>query len=135
VEEADSSKVEQGGQIKGGLLAPAAAAIVGKVTYVARTARPDLLRACSEGTVGDRLEELKLVCHCDSDYAGDDGESFRSTSGGWLELVGPQTCFPLTFSSKRQTSVSRSWYEAEAAAADVMVRKKLLPLSCLVDSG
>jgi hypothetical protein len=162
----DDDNVEQGGQIKGGLLAPAAAAIVGKVMYVARIARPDLLRAISklarhvscwsyeddiaarrlmayingsldatlEGTVGDKLESLKLACYCDSDYAGDDGETYRSTSGGWLELVGPNTCFPLTFMSKRQTAVSRSSCEAEVAAADVMVRKELLPMSYLVDS-
>ena len=86
-----------------------------------------------ESSVGDKIEDLSLQCFCDSDCTGDDGDSYRSTSGGWLELKGQSTSFPLTFISKR-TAVWRSSCEAEMASADVVVRKELLPMSYLMDS-
>ena len=53
--------------------------------------------------------------HVDADFAGDTKDA-RSTSGGYLVLVGPNTFFPLTWLSKRQTSVSRSTTESEVVA-------------------
>ena len=64
------------------------------------------------GSVGDPPEALKLRLYVDADFAGDRLDC-KSTSGGYLVLWGPNTCFPLGWISKKQTAVSRSTTEAE----------------------
>jgi len=83
-------------------------------------------------TIGDKFEDLELVTYVDSDYAGD-YETYKSTSGSWTTLRGPRTDFPISYVSKKQTAVARSSTEAEVAAADVAIRKELLPLTVLLD--
>ena len=43
---------------------------------------------------GDRVEDIKLTLFSDASFAGDLQDS-KSTSGGFLALVGPHTFFPL----------------------------------------
>ena len=78
------------------------------------------------GWVGDPMDDVHLAFYADGDFAGC-VESLRSTSRGHLNLQGPNTRFPLSGSSKRQTCVSHSTPEAEIVAADVAMRAMGLP--------
>ena len=130
-----------------GELAENACSVLMKCLWLARLARPDLLKPIGDlstqvqnwtkncdrqlfrmmcyihttadyrlvGRVGDPKEKLKLRLYADADFAGC-RLTARSTSGGFLVLVGPNTFFPLTWLSKRQTSVSRSTTESEVVA-------------------
>ena len=51
----------------------------------------------------------------DADFAGDRDDS-KSTSGNFLVLTGSNTYFPLTWSSTKQTSTSRSTTESEVVS-------------------
>ena len=73
------------------------------------------------GWVGDPMDDVHLALYADADFAGC-VESLRSTSGGHLNIQGPNTRFPLSGSSKRQGCVSHSTPEAEIVAADVAMR-------------
>ena len=79
--------------------------------------------------IGDSIHECKLWCFADADHAGEYAN--RSTSGCFLVLVGPNSYFPLTAFSKKQTSVSMSSTEAEVVAANVTLRAVGLPSSGL----
>ena len=61
------------------------------------------------------------------------GASLRSTSGGHLNIQGPNTRFPLSGSSKRQGCVSHSTPEAEIVAADVAMRSMGMPAPKLLE--
>ena len=77
------------------------------------------------GWVGDSIDDAHLALCADADFAGC-VDSLRSTSGGHLNIQGPNTRFPLSGSSKRQGCVSHSTPEAEIVAADVAMSLKLL---------
>ena len=64
------------------------------------------------GWVGDPMDDVRLALYADADFAGC-VDSLRSTSGGHLNIQGPNTRFPLSGSSKRQGCVSHSTPEAE----------------------
>jgi len=64
------------------------------------------------GYVHDAPGDLSLKLFVDADFSGEVEDS-KSTSGGWLCLVGPRSFFPLFWVSKKQTSTSRSTTEAE----------------------
>ena len=132
-----------------------------KVLFAARMARYDLLRAtqglasrvtkwsvdCDKalfrlmcyihstidhtmiGFTGDSPEDVKLWLFADSDHAGE--HDSHSTSGCFLAMVGPNTYFPLTAFSKKQTSTAMSSTEAEVTAANLSMRATGLPSSCL----
>lgn len=55
----------------------------------------------------------------------------KSTTGCFLVIIGPNTYFPLTAFSKKQTSVSISSTEAEVVAANISLRAVGLPSSGL----
>ena len=57
------------------------------------------------GVVGDKLDDLKLRLYVDVDFCGDRLHT-KSTNGGYLVLVGPNTWFPLACVSKKQTVTS-----------------------------
>ena len=59
------------------------------------------------GWVGDSVEDMCLAVYADADFSGC-ADSLRSTSGGHMNLQGPNTRFPLSGSSKRQGCVSHS---------------------------
>ena len=146
---------------KKGILQPIASKILMKVLFAARMARFDLLRAtqglasrvtkwsvdCDQalfrlmcyihttvdwkmhGFVGDPSSRTRLWLFADSDHAGE--HDSRSTSGCFLALIGPNTFYPLTAFSKKQTSTAMSSTEAEVIAANVALRAVGLPSSCL----
>ena len=144
-----------------GELQPIASRVLMKVLFAARMARFDLLRAtqglasrvtkwspdCDKslhrlmcyihttldrtmvGFVGDPPEACKTWLFADSDHAGEHDN--RSTRGCLLALVGPNTFYPLTAFSKKQTSTAMSSTEAEVTAANLALRAVGLPSSCL----
>ena len=71
------------------------------------------------GWVGDELGELSPHLFADADFAGC-SETQRSTSGYHLVVRGPNTSFPITGNSKRQTCVSHSTPEAELIALSLI---------------
>ena len=78
------------------------------------------------GWVGDKLETLQPHLFADADFAGCLA-SQRSTSGYHFAIRGPNTCFPISGVSKRQTCVSHSTPEAEMVSADFSLRHCGLP--------
>ena len=82
------------------------------------------------GWVSDSFENLQIQLYSDADFAGCLDTS-RSTNGVFFALVGPDTFFPLSATSKRQTCVSHSTPEAEIVAADHGVRVEALPAIAL----
>ena len=82
--------------------------------------------------VGDVASDIKLVYYADADFAGD-LRSSRSTSGGYLCLVGPNTYVPVTWLCKRQGAVSHSSTEAETISLDTGLRLECLSALTLWD--
>ena len=66
----------------------------------------------------------------DADLAGT-FDTTKATSGGFVELIGENTFFPLDWYSKRQTATSHSTCEAELVSASKMLRESLIPLQNL----
>ena len=79
--------------------------------------------------IGDKVTDCKLWLFADADNAGEYDN--RSTSGCLLGLVGPNTYFPLTSFSKKQTAVAMSSTESEVVSANVSLRAVGLPSSGL----
>ena len=82
--------------------------------------------------VGDSVEDMYLAVYGDSDFSGC-ADSLRSTSGGRMNLQGPNTRFLVSGSSKRQGCVSLSTPEAEIVAADVAMRAMGMPAFRLME--
>ena len=81
---------------------------------------------CLSGFVGDGPSALRLRLYADADFAGDRPE-FKSTSGVFLAMVGPNTFFPLAAKAQKQTAVAHSTVEAEIVSAGFAVRTVGLP--------
>ena len=79
------------------------------------------------GHVDDDLNDIYVELFCDADFCGDDEHTY-STTGGWVQLSGKNTSFPLTWMSKKQGAVPRSTTEAEAAAMATTLFDEGLPL-------
>ena len=82
-----------------------------------------------QGFVGDQVKDCKLYLFADADHAGECDN--RSTSGGFLVVVGPNTYFHLTAFSKKQTATAMSSTESEVVAANLSLRAVGLPSSGL----
>ena len=82
---------------------------------------------CLQGSVDDPTGKLELRLFVDADFAGD-RQDVKSTSGGYLALVGPRSFFPLAWVSKKQTSVSRSTTEAEVVSLAHSLMLEALPM-------
>ena len=76
--------------------------------------------------VGDKVQDCVLVLFTDASFAGDITDS-KSTTGGYLFLMGPNTCVPLGHCVKKQGAVSHSSTEAEIIALEATVRMDGLP--------
>jgi hypothetical protein len=76
--------------------------------------------------VGDPLENCRLLLFADADFAGEKDHS-KSTSGGVLILVGPNTWAPLGAICKAQNAVSHSSTESEVISFEVSLRTEGLP--------
>ena len=79
-----------------------------------------------QSIVGDPLDACRLLLFADADFAGDKTES-KSTSGGVLVLVGPNTWAPLGAVCKAQAAVSHSSTEAEVISFEFGLRTEGLP--------
>ena len=77
--------------------------------------------------VGDKPQDLRLAVYADASFAGDTRDS-KSTSGGLLCLVGPNTFVPLNWLCKKQTAVSHSSTEAEIISLESIMRVEGLPM-------
>ena len=82
--------------------------------------------------VGDPPEECLLSYFCDASFAGDLEDS-KSTSGGIMCLLGPNTFVPLCWMCKKQGAVSHSSAEAEIISVDANLRMEGLPALILWD--
>ena len=76
--------------------------------------------------VGDAPGKCWLAMFSDASFAGDLRDS-KSTSGGILCLVGPNTFVPISWICKKQGAVSHSTAEAEVISLDAGVRLEGLP--------
>ena len=76
--------------------------------------------------VGDTPDKCTLVWWSDADFASDLQDS-KSTSGGYLMLIGPKTSAPITWLCKKQGAVSHSSTEAELIALDAGLRTEAIP--------
>ena len=152
--------VEAEAEVKGEL-APIASRVLMKLLFAARMARYDLLRAvqglasrvatwsheCDKSfhrlmcyvhstldvklrsDIGDSVDQCKLWLFADADHAGEHDN--KSTSGTFLALVGPNTYFPLSAFSKKQTSTSISSTESEVVCANIALPTVGLPSSAI----
>ena len=78
------------------------------------------------GFIGDDPSAMRLHLYADADFAGD-RPGYKNTSGCFLTLSGPNTCFPLGAKCQRQTAVAHSTPEAEIVSANHAVRTVGLP--------
>ena len=80
----------------------------------------------------DNMDIDNVVIHVypDDDLCGT-FDTTRATSGGFVELIGLKTFFPLDWFSKRQSATSHSTTEAELVAASKMLRESLIPIQSL----
>ena len=83
--------------------------------------------------VGDKFEDLILSCFVDASFAGDLEDS-KSTSGGVLCLVGPNTFAIISWMCKKQGAVSHSSSEAEIISLETTLRMEALPALELWDT-
>ena len=81
---------------------------------------------CLYGWIGDKMENLNPTLYADSDFAGC-VVTRKSTSGMVHQLTGPNSCFPLMASSKKQNCISHSTAEAELIATCTAVKTVGLP--------
>ena len=82
--------------------------------------------------VGDSPDKCSICMFCDASFAGDLKDS-KSTSGGVLCLVGPNTFVILNWLCKKQGAVSHSTSEAEIISLDAGCRMEALPALMLWD--
>ena len=75
---------------------------------------------------------LNLLLFVDADFARE-SDNAKSTSGGFLVLAGPNSWFPLTWLSKRQSCVSRSTTEAEVVSLAASLHTEAIPMLDLWD--
>ena len=153
-------RVETEAEVKGEL-APIASRVLMKLLFATRMARYDLLRAVQglasrvtkwsserdkalhrlmcyvnssldvklRSYIGDPVDQCKLWLFADADHAGEHDN--KSTSGTFLALAGPNTYFPLSAFSKKQTSISINSTEAEVVCASTALRTVGLPSSAI----
>ena len=81
---------------------------------------------CSSASSPNPPEVLSIAVFSDADFAGD-RKDFKSTSGVFVAIVGPQSFFPLGWGSRKQTCASHSSVEAEIVAADEALRLEGIP--------
>ena len=82
--------------------------------------------------VGDPPDKCVLALFVDASFAGDLQDS-KSTTGGYMVLLGPNTYAPITWLCKKQGAVSHSSSEAEIIALDATVRMEGIPAMELWD--
>ena len=79
------------------------------------------------GWIGNPPEELYVEMLVDADFCADDTDR-NSTSGGWIQLSGQNTQFPMAWLSKKQSTAARSTTEAETVALSYVFYEEGLPM-------
>ena len=97
------------------------------ISYMEHT--KDWVQTC---WVGDKITDCFLMLFADASFAGDLTDA-KSTTGGYLCLVGPTTFVPISWICKKQTSVSHSSSEAEVVALDAVLRMEGIPALLLLE--
>jgi hypothetical protein len=82
--------------------------------------------------IGDKFEDAKIVFFSDASYADDLSHS-KSTTGGWMCLIGPNTYVPICWICKRQTATCHSSTESEIIALETGTRTEAIPALMLWD--
>jgi len=82
--------------------------------------------------VGGDFSNCFLAAFVDASHADEAADS-RSTSGGLLAIIGPNTFIPLTATCKKQTAVSHSSTEAEFISLESFLREQAIPMLSLWD--
>ena len=82
--------------------------------------------------VGNTSKQCRLELFQDSDFAGDLEDS-KSTSRGTLCILGSHTFVPISWTCKKQTSVSHSSTESEIISLDAGSRLSGIPALDLLD--
>ena len=80
------------------------------------------------GWIGDPIEDLELCVFSDANWAGEKS-TYKSTTDSFTCLIGPNSFFPISALSKKQTCVSHSTPEAEIVAAvyPLLAKQKVHP--------
>ncbi len=73
---------------------------------------------------------MRIGLFTDVDFAGDRSD-MKSTSGCFLAVYGPNSLYPLTACSKKQTSTSLSTTEADAIAYTLGLKQMGMPATDL----
>ena len=76
------------------------------------------------------LNDLVIHCYPDADLAGT-FDTTKATSGGFVEIVGANSFFPLDWYSKRQTNTAHSTTDAELVSLSKMLRESLVSIQSL----
>ena len=82
--------------------------------------------------MGNTAQQCRLGLFQDTDFAGDLEDS-TSNSGGILCIFGSHTFVPISWTCKKQTSVSHSSTEAEISSLDAGLRMDGVPVLTLWD--
>ena len=92
-------------------------------------ATPKLSLTCK---IADNMEDLRLGLYTDADHSSE-MEHTKSTSGSLLVLEGPNSWWPLSWASKKQTATSRSTTEAEIISLASGLFGEALPMQELAE--
>ena len=76
--------------------------------------------------VGDRPEDIQLALFADASFASWLGDS-KTTSGAVLVLIWLNTYVPISWSCKKQGSVSNSSTDSELTSLDAALRMEGIP--------
>ena len=100
--------------------------LYGLMTYVNSTQNYVL-----EGSIKDSMDNLRISLYTDSDHCSGI-ERTKSTSGVLMAIEGPNSFYPLSWASRRQTANGRSTTEAISLASGVF--SEGLPAQGLLDT-
>ena len=89
---------------------------------------------CITSSVGDRLEDMRIVLYADMNFT-DCLRTPKSSGGGFLCLVGPRRFVSPTWLCKKQNAVCHNPTESEVIALDTTVRPEGLPALNFSDSA
>ena len=76
------------------------------------------------------INDHVIHCYPDADLAGT-FDTTKATSGGFVEVTGPNSFFPLDWYSQRQTNTAHSTTDAELVSLSKMLRESLVPIQSL----
>ena len=79
-----------------------------------------------KGTIADPAEKLYLCMYTDADHCSAH-EDTKSSSGMYLTLEGPNSFWPLSWTSKKQTATARSTTEAEMFSLGLGLFSEAIP--------